>query len=106
MFGWMDSFVWCHRVETRCYRKGTLAFKASHRSELRRDSKSHLNAKTQPITRRSDFLVESGEFAKTQVQRPPDQISRIPRIYRLYVAKRTRQISHEEKPLQEGLCQW
>jgi len=23
-----------------------------------------------------------------------------------YVAKRTKQISHEEKPLQEGFCQW
>ena len=30
-----------------------------------------------------DDLVESGEFAETQVQRPPDQISSIPRIYRL-----------------------
>ena len=30
-----------------------------------------------------DCRVESGEFAETQVQRPPDQKSRIPRIYRL-----------------------
>ncbi|MBU50250.1 MAG: hypothetical protein CL920_16300 [Deltaproteobacteria bacterium] len=62
-----------------------------------------------------DDLVESGEFAETQVQRPPDQHSSIPRIYRLkppffsqgwrergwgivrfveaYVAKRTEQTS-------------
>ena len=30
-----------------------------------------------------DCLVESGEFAETQVQRPPDQHSSIPRICRL-----------------------
>ena len=30
-----------------------------------------------------DELVESGEFAETQVQRPPELKSRIPRIYRL-----------------------
>ena len=29
-----------------------------------------------------DDLVESGEFAETQVQRPPDQISIISRTYR------------------------
>ena len=29
-----------------------------------------------------DELVESGEFAETQVQRPPEQHSSIPRIYR------------------------
>ena len=29
-----------------------------------------------------DELVESGEFAETQVQRPPDQHSSISRIYR------------------------
>ena len=29
-----------------------------------------------------DEIVESGEFAETQVQRPPDQKSRIPREYR------------------------
>ena len=27
-------------------------------------------------------IVESGEFAETQVQHPPDQISSIPRTYR------------------------
>ena len=30
-----------------------------------------------------DCRVESGEFAETQVQRPPDQNSSISRIYRL-----------------------
>ena len=56
------------------------------------------------------------------MQRPPDQIYSIPRIYRLkppffkeakggefveaYVEKRTKQISHEEKPLQEEFCRW
>ena len=30
-----------------------------------------------------DDLVESGEFAETQVQRPPEQKSSFPRIYRL-----------------------
>ena len=30
-----------------------------------------------------DEIVESGEFAETQVQRPPDQNSSIPRVYRL-----------------------
>ena len=30
-----------------------------------------------------DEIVESGEFAETRVQRPPEQKSRIPRIYRL-----------------------
>ncbi len=30
-----------------------------------------------------DELVESGEFAETQVQRPPDQHSSIPRIHRM-----------------------
>ena len=28
-------------------------------------------------------IVESGEFAETQVQRPPDQKSSFPRVYRL-----------------------
>ena len=32
-----------------------------------------------------DDLVESGEFAETQVQRPPDQHSSIPRKYGLAV---------------------
>ena len=44
MIGKRDSFDWYHRVKTRCYREGTLAVTASHRSELRWDSKSHLNA--------------------------------------------------------------
>ena len=30
-----------------------------------------------------DDLVESGEFAETQVQRPPEQHFSFPRIYRL-----------------------
>ena len=34
-----------------------------------------------------DERVESGEFAETQVQRPPDQYSRIPRVYRLVVPR-------------------
>jgi len=29
-----------------------------------------------------DYRVESGEFAETQVQRPPEQKSRIPRTHR------------------------
>ena len=34
-----------------------------------------------------DCLVESGEFAETQVQRPPEQYSSFPRIYRLVVPR-------------------
>ena len=30
-----------------------------------------------------DCRVESGEFAETQVQRPPEQILSSPRVYRL-----------------------
>ena len=30
-----------------------------------------------------DEMVESGEFAETRVQHPPEQKSRIPRIYRM-----------------------
>ena len=43
MIGWRDSFGWYHRVQTRCYREGTLASKASQPLGLRRDSKSHLS---------------------------------------------------------------
>ena len=57
------------------------------------DAKNPLQARKQPSFPRiwpcyirlqeGDEMVESGEFAETQVQRPPEQKSRISRVYRL-----------------------
>ena len=56
------------------------------------DAKNPLKARKQPRNPRiwpcyirqkeGDELVESGEFAETQVQRPPEQFSSFPRIHR------------------------
>ena len=42
-----------------------------------------------------DYRVESGEFAETQVQRPPEQKSSIPRAYRVikFVARRWQSVA-------------
>ena len=56
------------------------------------DAKNPLQTRKQPSLTRiwpcyirleeGDYRVESGEFAETQVQRPPEQKSRIPRTHR------------------------
>tara|TARA_B100000609_G_scaffold133605_1_gene106829 strand:- start:926 stop:1099 length:174 start_codon:yes stop_codon:yes gene_type:complete len=44
-----------------------------------------------------DEIVESGEFAETQMQRPPDQYSSISRIYRIKVPPLER-LERREQP--------
>ena len=46
--------------------------------------------------------MESGKFAETQVQRPPEQKSSIPRAYRLFVPPLERLERREEPKAQGG----
>ncbi|MBK05073.1 MAG: hypothetical protein CL932_09860 [Deltaproteobacteria bacterium] len=100
----LELFGWYHRVQTRCYREGTLAarlridlnavglkvppertnipfFTMSTKQKTHYKYVSKRESKDMACYIRlkgGDEIGWSGEFVETQVQRPPDQHSSIP----------------------------